>query len=115
MLFLICNVTFLWSKRWAHQGRCLSPMRTLLAIGPSCGDLQHCALRIISGDHLYILYTIGILPGLYPISVQFCFIHISSISLYAPSWSNTQSYMMIRYGCDLIVVSVRGHSIASEN
>ena len=37
---------FLWSKHWAHQGRFLSPVGTLLAVVPSSGDLQQCALRI---------------------------------------------------------------------
>ena len=44
-LFLICD-NILCSSNWATRAS-ISPWVTLLAMGPSRGSLQHCALCII--------------------------------------------------------------------
>ena len=45
MLFLICNV-ILFGVNIRPTRVVVSLVGTLLAVGPSCGGLQHCALRI---------------------------------------------------------------------
>ena len=48
MLFLICNVIHSFGVNIGPTTVTVSPVGTLLAVGPSHGDLQHCALYIIS-------------------------------------------------------------------